>query len=85
MTTDDRPDPAVGGVVESCLYAEDLDPAAAFYERVIGLERFAHAPRRHVFFRCGHGVFLLFQPDATAEEEGESQPELLAAPVEKKD
>ena len=68
------PVPSVSGVLETCLYAEDLDPAADFYEGVIGLQRFATVDDRHVFFRCGRGVFLLFNPLKTREEDGEVPP-----------
>lgn len=53
-------------VLESALYAENLEAAAAFYEDVLGLERFVEVPGRHVFFRLEDGVLLLFQPGATA-------------------
>jgi catechol 2,3-dioxygenase-like lactoylglutathione lyase family enzyme len=57
----------VRGVLETCLYAVDLAEAAAFYERVLGLEPFSRVAGRHVFFRCGRGVFLLFNPEKTRE------------------
>ncbi|MEX2582098.1 MAG: VOC family protein [Gemmatimonadota bacterium] len=63
MTT--RPPPAIAGVLETCLYARELAAAASFYEEVLGLEPFSRADERHVFFRCGSGVFLLFNPDQT--------------------
>lgn len=53
-------------ILESALYAENLDETAAFYETVIGLERIAAAPGRHVFFRTGESVLLLFRPSATS-------------------
>ena len=52
-------------ILESALYVADLDAAEAFYAEVLGLERIAKVEDRHVFFRCGRGVLLLFQPDAT--------------------
>jgi catechol 2,3-dioxygenase-like lactoylglutathione lyase family enzyme len=52
-------------VLETCLYARDLEAAERFYANVLGLEAFSRAPGRHVFFRCGHRVFLVFDPDAT--------------------
>ncbi len=52
-------------ILESALYVTDLDAAEAFYADVLGLERIAKVEGRHVFFRCGAGVLLLFQPDAT--------------------
>jgi catechol 2,3-dioxygenase-like lactoylglutathione lyase family enzyme len=52
-------------ILESALYVADLDAAEAFYGDVLGLERITKVDGRHVFFRCGQGVLLLFQPDAT--------------------
>jgi catechol 2,3-dioxygenase-like lactoylglutathione lyase family enzyme len=53
------------GILESALYVADLDAAEAFYGDVMGLERIAKVPGRHVFFRCGPGVLLLFDAVAT--------------------
>jgi len=55
----------VNQVLETCLYVNDLDAAEAFYTRVFGLGRIGRVEGRHVFFRCGEGVFLLFNPDTT--------------------
>jgi catechol 2,3-dioxygenase-like lactoylglutathione lyase family enzyme len=52
-------------VLESALYVTDLDVAEAFYGEVLGLERIARIEGRHVFFRCGSGVLLLFNAEAT--------------------
>lgn len=60
----------IAGVLETCLYADDLDVAARFYGEVLGLEAFARTPGRHVFFRCGAGVLLLFDPAVTATAPG---------------
>jgi len=57
-------------VLESCLYATDLAAAARFYEDVLRLTPFARVEGRHVFFRCGPGVFLLFAPDVTGSAPG---------------
>jgi len=54
------------GILESALYVDDLDKAEAFYGGIVGLERTAKAPGRHVFFRCGDGVLLLFDAKETA-------------------
>jgi len=56
----------VRGVLEACVYASDLLAAERFYTRVIGLELHARVPSRHVFFRCGRSMFLVFNPAATA-------------------
>jgi catechol 2,3-dioxygenase-like lactoylglutathione lyase family enzyme len=52
-------------ILESALYVSDLAAAEAFYGEVIGLERIARVDGRHVFFRCGRSVLLLFNADAT--------------------
>jgi len=52
-------------ILETALYAKDLEAAAEFYERVLGMERFAGAEGRHVFFRAEGQVLLLFNPGAT--------------------
>lgn len=56
------------GILEAALYVDDLDRAEAFYAGVLGLERIARAEGRHVFFRCGAGVVLLFNADATVKQ-----------------
>lgn len=53
------------GVLETCLYAEDLKAAKGFYRDILGLEMISEEPGRHIFFRCGSGVFLVFNPKAT--------------------
>jgi len=49
----------ISRVLEACLYATDLDAAERFYVDVLGLERYSGMPGRHVFFRCGAGMFLV--------------------------
>ena len=59
----------VGGVLETCLYATDLEAAERFYTTVLGLDVLSRVPGRHVFFRCGPGVFLIFNPERTRAEQ----------------
>ena len=56
------------GILETCIYAHDLDAAERFYTTVLGLEVIARLAGRHVFFRCGRGVFLVFNPEKTEVE-----------------
>ncbi|MCA1438832.1 VOC family protein [Ensifer sp. IC4062] len=56
---------ALEGILETALYAEDLDRAEAFYGTVLGLQRITRAGNRHVFFRCGAGILLIFNPAET--------------------
>ena len=53
------------GLLEAALYVEDIDRAEAFYRDILGLEPFVKVEGRHVFFRCGGMVLLLFRAAAT--------------------
>ena len=53
-------------ILESALYVSDLDAAEAFYRDMLGMELIGKVEGRHVFFRCGNGVLLLFNADATS-------------------
>lgn len=59
------------GVLETCLYAEDLEAGERFYGTVLGLVVLAREPERHCFFRCGSGMLLLFNPKRTGRNAGE--------------
>ena len=52
-------------ILEAVVYASDLEAAEAFYTDVLGLEPVGRVEGRHVFFRCGGRVFLVFDPAAT--------------------
>jgi catechol 2,3-dioxygenase-like lactoylglutathione lyase family enzyme len=52
-------------VVETAIYADDLDRAETFYRDVLGLEVIGKEAGRHVFFRAGDRVLLVFRPEAT--------------------
>jgi len=54
------------GVLETCLYADDLAAAERFYGGVIGLVPVLRDEGRHVFFRCGGAMLLVFDPASTA-------------------
>lgn len=51
------------GIMETAIYARDLDAAEAFYRDVFGLTVIAKVPGRLVFFRCGQQMLLVFHPD----------------------
>ncbi len=61
------PDPSdpPAAILETALYAADLDAAEAFYGGVLGLARLARAGERHVFFRLAGAVLLVFNPAET--------------------
>jgi catechol 2,3-dioxygenase-like lactoylglutathione lyase family enzyme len=52
-------------VLESCLYVSDLALSLEFYRQVLGLELHTQQEGRHLFFRCGDGMVLLFNPETT--------------------
>lgn len=54
------------GVLETAIYAADLDAAEAFYGGVLGLEKVTRQTNRHLFYRCGPGILLIFNPAETA-------------------
>ncbi len=64
----------IQGVVETCLYVDDVEAAKLFYADVLGLEVVSHHPPRHVFFRCGHQMLLLFNPTESSKPDDEVPP-----------
>ena len=56
----------VTGVIETTLNCADLEAAERFYTTVLGFEVFAKEEGRHLFFRCGEAMLLLFNPEHTA-------------------
>lgn len=76
--TDLPPAPLPTRALEVALYAEDLDACAEFYAYVIKLERGPEVPGRHVFFRLGEGMLLLFRPSAS--EQAPNNPSLPVPP-----
>jgi len=52
-------------VLETSLYARDLDAARAFYGDVLGLAVLFETEGRHVSYRCGIGVLHVFHPDTS--------------------
>jgi len=55
-------------ILETSLYADDLDQAEAFYKSVVGLNLFAKEAGRHLFFKLGDQMLLIFNPAKTIEE-----------------
>ena len=53
------------GILETALYASDLDAAEAFYAGVLGLAVITRVKNRHVFFSLGRSMLLVFNPDET--------------------
>jgi catechol 2,3-dioxygenase-like lactoylglutathione lyase family enzyme len=56
----------IRGIVETAIYAEDLEQAEPFYREVLGLSFLAKEPGRHLFFQVGQrDVLLVFRAQAT--------------------
>jgi catechol 2,3-dioxygenase-like lactoylglutathione lyase family enzyme len=58
--------PPLGGVHEAALYVHDLSAAEKFWRR-LGLQMVGRKEGRHVFFRAGRDMLLLFDADAASE------------------
>lgn len=54
------------GILETCLYAEELEAAERFYQEVLGLELLSRQPGRHAFFKLAGSMLLLFDPAASS-------------------
>jgi catechol 2,3-dioxygenase-like lactoylglutathione lyase family enzyme len=65
MGVDLKPPPAPLGILETVLYAHDLAAVESFYRRVLELEPVAAVVDRHIFFRYGQQMLLIFNPIAT--------------------
>lgn len=72
---------AIETIVETAIYAADLDAMEAFYGGILGLPVIGRVAGRHVFFRVGaSGVFLVFNPATTREPGGEFPPHGATGP-----
>ena len=60
----ERPTPALGGLLETSLYARDLKQTASFYRDLLGAKTLVDSPRL-VAFDVGRSVLLVFQAGAT--------------------
>jgi catechol 2,3-dioxygenase-like lactoylglutathione lyase family enzyme len=64
-----KPNPP-SGILETSLYVGDLGEARAFYGGVLGLEEMTAVEGRHVFYRCGQAMLLLFVAAETVKSPG---------------
>lgn len=61
----------ISGILETCLYAKDLEKAKSFYSALPGIEFLSEEPNRHIFFRCSRSMLLIFNPDHTSAKQTE--------------
>jgi catechol 2,3-dioxygenase-like lactoylglutathione lyase family enzyme len=59
--------PSLSGVLETCLYVEDVNRASNFYEEVLGLRRIAGDDRFRAYSIADKDVLLLFKRGATTQ------------------
>jgi catechol 2,3-dioxygenase-like lactoylglutathione lyase family enzyme len=74
LTLETMTEPAI---LETALYAPDLDAAEAFYGTVLGLPKVTRAGNRHVFFRLPAAMLLIFN---SSETERPPAPDALPVP-----
>ena len=52
----------IQGILETCLYASNLNELEEFYQQLPGLQLVAKETGRHLFYRCGNSMLLIFNP-----------------------
>ena len=55
----------INEILETCIYVSDIKKAAEFYQNLLDLQAHSMDVKRHVFFRIGNCMFLLFNPPET--------------------
>ena len=60
--------PAIGGVLETSLYARDLKRTASFYRDLFGFKVLVDSTRLVAFEIAQHSVLLVFQAGATEQD-----------------
>jgi catechol 2,3-dioxygenase-like lactoylglutathione lyase family enzyme len=68
------------GVLETVLYVDDLHRAEVFYSTVLDVELDSKADGRHLFFKCGQAMLLIFNPDVTSVKTGPVPPHGATGP-----
>ena len=61
-------------ILETVLYADDIDAAERFYGEVLGLKVYWKVDGHTVMFSCGRQMLLVFNPDVTEAQDGKSDP-----------
>lgn len=50
-------------IKETCIYIQNLERARVFYEEVLELPLISYEKDKHIFFKAGTSVLLLFNPE----------------------
>lgn len=56
-------------IKETCLYVRDLERVKNFYEHILGLPVISYLPGKHLFFKAGSSVLLIFNPDDSSQKQ----------------
>lgn len=56
------------GILETAIYATDLHAMKQFYTQVLNLEVIDDEPPHHLFLRCEQSMFLIFNPEESAQQ-----------------
>jgi catechol 2,3-dioxygenase-like lactoylglutathione lyase family enzyme len=59
----------INRIIETCIYASDLQEAEKFYSQILELEQVSKEEDRHIFYRCGNSMLLIFNPVHTSAEQ----------------
>ncbi len=65
-------------ILETVIYADDIDAAATFYGEVLGLELYWKEDGHTVMFRCGRQMLLIFNPAVTEKQTLDADPPIPA-------
>ena len=57
-------------ILETAIYADDLEACESFYSDVLGLEIYGKQVGRHVMFKLSEQMLLIFNPESTLDERG---------------
>jgi catechol 2,3-dioxygenase-like lactoylglutathione lyase family enzyme len=55
-------------IIETCIYSSNLKEMKEFYQDRIGLELVSEEENRHIFFKVGENMLLIFNPKVTMYE-----------------
>jgi catechol 2,3-dioxygenase-like lactoylglutathione lyase family enzyme len=67
----------INGILETCLYADDLAAAEKFYSRLPGLRLLTKEKDRHLFYKCGKSMLLIFNPGHTSTEQTDMNGDII--------
>ena len=67
-----------GSVLETVLYATDIEAADRFYGKLLGLDVYWKSAGQTVMYKCGSQMLLIFNPDVTGHQKLDADPPVPA-------